>query len=229
MKTHMLKTFLPMLLLIIAVFIIGSGCIGEPQDYSYHWYPDLDQDGFGDNSVDPTVQHDQPLNYIKENHSDCDDTDPGINPDSIDIPDNTIDENCNGLFAITFYKDSDNDGFGNSISGSVFEIELGADAPNGMVYNNADCDDSNDMINPLADEIVGNDIDDNCNGEIDIDDIRYLDEDNDGYGSSEQSPADGVFNSLDCDDTNPLIHPYAKEIKENGIDDDCDGMVDEIV
>ena len=98
-----------------------------------------------------------------------------------------------------------------------------------MVYNNADCDDSNDMINPLADEIVGNDIDDNCNGEIDIDDIRYLDEDNDGYGSSEQSPADGVFNSLDCDDTNPLIHPYAKEIKENGIDDDCDGMVDEIV
>ena len=66
-------------------------------------------------------------------------------------------------------------------------------------------------------------------GEIDIDDIRYIDADGDGYGSSEQSPADGVFNSLDCDDTNPLIHPYAKENKENGIDDDCDGIVDEII
>jgi hypothetical protein len=229
MKKHFLKTMVPALLLVIAVFIIGSACTGQEEEYSYNWYPDLDQDGFGDNSASPTVQSDQPLNYTRENNTDCDDTNPDINPDAIDIPNNTVDENCNGLVAITFYKDSDNDGFGDPESGSIFEIELGDVAPDEMVYNNADCDDTNDMINPLADEIVGNDIDDNCNGEIDIDDIRYIDADGDGYGSSEQSPADGVFNSLDCDDTNPLIHPYAKENKENGIDDDCDGIVDEII
>ncbi|MEC8832320.1 MAG: MopE-related protein [Bacteroidota bacterium] len=33
---------------------------------------------------------------------------------------------------------------------------------------------------------------------------------------------DGVMSDLDCDDTNPDIHPNAEEIPYNGIDDDCD-------
>ena len=227
MKKHFSKTMVPALLLVIAVFIIGSACTGREGD-SYNWYPDLDQDGFGDNAASPTYQDDQPLNYVKENNTDCDDTNPDINPDAIDIPNNTIDENCNGLVAITFYKDTDHDGFGDPGSGNVFEIELGDDAPDEMVYNNADCDDSNDMINPLADEIYGNDIDDNCNGEIDSDDIRYIDADGDGYGSTIQSEADVVYNSLDCDDTDGNIHPYALENYYNDIDDNCDGLVDEM-
>lgn len=42
--------------------------------------------------------------------------------------------------------------------------------------------------------------------------------DNDGDGFDE--------NSGDCDDGNEFVHPQATEICDNGIDDDCDGLVD---
>ncbi|MDX1277860.1 hypothetical protein, partial [Oceanihabitans sediminis] len=55
MKKRFLKTILPVLLLVSAVFIIGSGCHGDPNDYSYNFWPDLDQDGFGDANVNGTM------------------------------------------------------------------------------------------------------------------------------------------------------------------------------
>ena len=39
-------------------------------------------------------------------------------------------------------------------------------------------------------------------------------------------PAGWVNNSLDCNDQNPSVHPGAAE-SDNGLDDDCDGTVDE--
>lgn len=71
---------------------------------------------------------------------DCDDNNPDINPDTTEIPGNTIDENCDGIA-----EDMDNDGF------NIDE----------------DCDDNNPNINPDAIEIANNQIDDNCNGLID--------------------------------------------------------------
>ena len=46
-----------------------------------------------------------------------------------------------------------------------------------------------------------------------------LDGDMDGYG-------DLACGGYDCDDTNPDLNPGAEEICDNGIDDDCDGIVD---
>ncbi|HLV39151.1 putative metal-binding motif-containing protein [Xanthomarina sp.] len=229
MKKHLLKTILPALLLVLAVFIIGSGC-SNPEHGWTSYYEDVDGDGYG---VEPSVRvygnETPPIGYVG-NNTDCDDTNADIYPGAIEVPDNGIDENCNGLFGITFYKDSDNDGFGDPNSGSVYEVSFGDPAPDGMVYNNADCDDTNPMINPLADEIVGNDIDDNCDGDIDIVEY-YTDADGDGYGAgfALPPPAVGVNNNLDCDDTNPNVHPYAMEIPGNGIDDNCDGRIDELI
>lgn len=59
----------------------------------------------------------------------------------------------------------------------------------------------------------------------------YQDWDHDGHGLASVSvlscsPPEGyVASSDDCDDTNPAIHPGAVETC-NGIDDDCDGTID---
>jgi len=52
-----------------------------------------------------------------------------------------------------------------------------------------------------------------------------LDADGDGYGLPE-SP--GCPNAgEDCDDTSAAVNPGAKEVPQNAVDDDCDGVVDE--
>ncbi len=63
--------------------------------------------------------------------------------------------------------------------------------------------------------------------------IYYRDLDADGYGDLNNPIASCFFpngyvtNSLDCDDTNASIHPNATEIW-NGVDDNCNSLVDEI-
>ncbi len=184
---------------------------------------------------------------------------------------------------LTFYADNDGDGFGNPDI-----VRIACTSPAGFVLSNLDCDDSNAAIHPDATEILGNGIDDNCNGQIDEDNSNGLDEDEDGvpdnidnclgianpnqidedgdgvgaacdcddseliglncsdgcltfYADNDgdsfgnpniiriacTAPAGFVLSGLDCDDTNPNINPLAIEIPDNGIDDNCNDLVDE--
>jgi hypothetical protein len=71
---------------------------------------------------------------------DCDDTNPAIHPGAVDIPDDGIDQNCDGVDATNL--DRDHDGFPRP----------------------QDCDDTNAAIHPGAFEVIGNTVDENCDG-----------------------------------------------------------------
>jgi hypothetical protein len=58
------------------------------------YYLDFDGDTYGDAAMDSTSCS-QPSNYVTDN-TDCDDTNPSINPAGTEIADNGIDEDCIG-------------------------------------------------------------------------------------------------------------------------------------
>ncbi len=128
------------------------------------WFGDADGDFYGTivNSVMVCIQ---PVGYVS-NGTDCNDNDAIQNPIATETC-NNLDDNCNnqideGLSFFNYYSDSDGDGFGTGVATSSC-IDLGA----GYTLNNTDCDDSNAAINPNAEEIGANGIDENCDGQID--------------------------------------------------------------
>ena len=145
-----------------------------------------------------------------------------------------IDNNCDGqidegLTYTDYYPDTDNDGFGADVMPTSACSSLV-----GYVTNNMDCNDGDANINPEADEAC-NGSDDNCDGEVDeglVYSDYYPDTDNDGYGEDVQptslcSPQTGFAdNNLDCNDRDASINPDSNEAC-NGLDDNCDGAIDE--
>ncbi len=72
--------------------------------------------------------------------ADCNDGNGGTNPGATDVPDNGVDENCDGVDAVNL--DRDGDGF----------------------QRPADCNDGNPNIKPGVTDIPANGIDENCDG-----------------------------------------------------------------
>jgi len=192
----------------------GTACTLGCQSF----YLDNDEDGFG-NPADSIVACEAPVGYVA-NNMDCDDENAAINPDATEILDNEIDENCNGQIdedsATTI--DEDEDGIDDSIDNclglanpnQIDEDEDGAGAA-------CDCDDTPDK---------GADCMEGCI-------TFYLDADGDGFGNPNiirtacVAPTGFVESGTDCDDENPEINPLAVEIADNGIDENCNDLVDE--
>jgi large repetitive protein len=213
---------------------LDNDCNGEIDDgIGQMFYVDEDEDGFGDDS---NQQESCDLRLgLSSVAGDCNDSDPNLFPSNIEICDG-VDNNCNDEIdenvSITFYLDTDEDGFG-----SQDDFVEGCEIPEGYVEDNLDCDDSDSLINPLADEYCDT-VDNDCDGTIDEDYAInslpfYADLDGDGYGDADTMtfgctpPVGYVENSDDCDDGNNIISPQSSEFC-NELDDNCDGQIDEI-
>ena len=68
--------------------------------------------------------------------------------------------------------------------------------------------------------------DNDCDGTIDEDRTitYYQDLDGDGYGNPASESC--THPEWDCDDSIAYVHPGPVEVCDNGIDDDCDGLID---
>ena len=207
----------------------------DPSDGdTYHI--DMDGDGYG-GALGSTVACSQPAGYA-DNDQDCHDGAPLTFPGA-DERCNDVDDDCDGsvdeaaVDAPTWYADADGDGYGSSRSDQV-----ACAAPSGHVAEPGDCNDANAAAFPGADELC-NGSDDDCDGERDEDDAIdagswFLDVDGDGYGVASTtlqacSAPSGYASpdaAQDCDDTVSAVHPGAVE-RCDGVDDDCDGEIDE--
>ncbi|MEL6348192.1 MAG: MopE-related protein [Myxococcota bacterium] len=103
------------------------------------WYADDDTDNYGSPDK-PTIDAcARPSGYVS-NDEDCNDDDPNIRPDAIEIWYDGIDRDCAG--------DSDFDADGDGYESAAYAGE--------------DCDDSSDEVNPGLPEIIEDGRDNNC-------------------------------------------------------------------
>ena len=193
----------------------GDAAWGGPVD----WFEDLDGDGFGALLL---VHACEPAPDAVALGGDCDDADT-----EIPGPSETCgggDEDCDGEvgfddhvdLATTMdgWIDLDGDGLGNAAS----YVPWCQDQPVDVVCNDDDCDDFD------ASSLSGK--------------AYVYDGDGDGFGSGDAVASETVCdapapnyvdadNAADCNDADPDARPNGVERYANGVDDDCDGLIDE--
>ena len=230
---------------------IDNDCDGDVDDADSNvisasgtdWYPDLDGDGQGDSAATPTESCAAPVDsatgytYVS-NADDCDDMDLAVYAGATEVC-NSVDDDCDGLVddkaqgGQTYFPDADGDGFGDDTV-PVIACADPSDSTLSYVIVGGDCDDADALTYPGALDVCDG-IDQNCSGdESDATDatLFFLDGDGDGYGLLTtnqyacQAPDGYVSNGADCDDTDAVIYLGAEELCD-GLDNDCDGDVDQ--
>ncbi|RYZ35185.1 MAG: hypothetical protein EOP49_33745, partial [Sphingobacteriales bacterium] len=127
---------------------------------------------------------------------------------------NDSDATINTTFA--FYTDADGDSFGSGALVSVCAVNA-TTPPSGYVLNNMDCNDADALKWQMG--------------------TFYTDADFDGYtsgatasvcyGASTPVGYLASVTAIDCNDMLSAVHPGQPDIPYNGIDDNCDGQIDE--
>jgi hypothetical protein len=187
---------------------------------------DVDGDGFGSPGV---------FTCPGGEDEDCDDDDAAIFPGADEDPCDDLDSDCNGIhdehadhdgdgvstcdgdcdeYDITTYTGAPEacDGLDNDCDGVVPDDEDDGD-DDGFMICDGDCNPEYSNTYPGAPEICDGD-DNDCDGDLPDDEA---DLDGDGQAAC----------GSDCDDADPTTYAGAEEDCEDGVDNDCNGYVDE--
>jgi alpha-tubulin suppressor-like RCC1 family protein len=132
-------------------------------------------------------------------HTDCDDTRRDVSPHTLESRCDGIDDDCDGRVD---ERGADADGDGYFVPDCLGE---------------PDCLDSDPAVHPGATELCWP-ADWNCDG-------RHPDADGDRHVALDDACVGGGLPRDDCDDGDGGVWPGARELC-NGVDDDCDGVVD---
>jgi hypothetical protein len=143
-------------------------------------------------------------------------------------------------YSVAGVGDIDGDGFDDVLASASSHVFLfrGYDFDQDMdgYATRADCDDTDPAIHPGATEVCDG-IDNDCDGDVDELGAEggspfYADDDGDGFGDPAEpatlceATSGYVADATDCDDDDAAVHPEATEHCD-GVDDDCDGAIDE--
>ena len=190
----------------------AEACDGNDNDCS-GGVPADETDGDGDGYVECAGWNDtQGDNPEVRGGDDCNDANFFVRPGAVDNCQNGSDDNCDGIL------DTDD----------TDACPAGCDDADGDGYpaqacGGTDCRDDDPLIHPAAGEDCRDGRDNNCDGAIDSADplcpTLCADADEDGYGAMS-------CGGSDCDDNRADIHPAAGELCTDGVDNDCDTLVD---
>jgi formylglycine-generating enzyme required for sulfatase activity/Tol biopolymer transport system component len=192
---------------------IDNDCTGGPDDgLSFeHWWPDLDQDGWGDAAAVPVSACAQPAGSV-DNDGDCDDLSWPLNADDADGDgESTCAGDCDDADSLVHTGAAEQcDGQDNDCDGVPGGDEGDADG-DGVRPCDGDCDDLEAASYPSATEVCDG-LDNDCDSAVPIDET-----DDDGDGLDECA-------GLDCDDAEAARFPGNPEVCD-GLDNDCDLVV----
>jgi hypothetical protein len=172
-------------------------------------------DSDGDSHCDSTMVSVGTPTVCTLGQADCNDNDKNIFPGKAELCDN-LDNNCSG--ASDEGCDVDNDNYCTSAMTTV-------GAPTTCTGGGNDCADANAAINPgVVDGCDG--IDNNCAAGIDE---ACRDTDGDGYCNGTAAVSAGCPNGGgDCNDSNNQVYPGRAETCATTIDDNCNGLTNEV-
>ncbi len=180
---------------------------------------------------------------------DCDDTRAAARPGATEVCGNALDDDCDGDAdedAAPYWADCDGDGVAVVGARSVESCSTPPEGTTGCPAGSpapgwtsvspvalADCDDQSALRSPMLTEIVGDEIDNDCDSR----ETCFVDDDGDGWRpdatsimastdldcrDTDEARADEPVG--DCDDQSSLVYPGAPEIPSNGRDESCDRL-----